>query len=213
VLCALGRVANVEALALVAAGLGTTPRGLLQVDEHCRTKVPHIYAVGDVSGPPSLASSAMEQGRRAVRHALGLSSGERSDLVPFCAYTIPEIASAGLSEAEATAQYGSCFVGRAPYRELARAHIAGYGEGMVKLVVAPDGKKLLGVQVVGDSASELVTVGQMALLGGLEVETFVEATFNYPTLAEGYRVAALDALKRVAAAGRISQVGLEAAAE
>jgi len=208
-LCALGRVANVGSLDLPAAGLATNARGIIPVDEHCRTAMPQVYAVGDVAGPPSLASSAMEQGRRAVRHALGLPNGGRSDLIPFCAYTIPEIASVGLSEAEATAKHGGALVGRAPYRELARAQIAAYGEGMVKLVATPDGKRLLGVQVVGDGASELVTVGQMALVGGLGVEAFVEATFNYPTLAEGYRVAALDALRRVVR----SDVGELAAAE
>lgn len=198
VLSALGRVANVEGLNLEVADVRVTARGLVAVDEHCRTNVKHIYAVGDVGGPPALASSAMEQGRRAVRHALGElnPSGPGGALLPFCAYTIPEIASVGLSESEAIDRHGGAVVGRAPYSELARGHIAALDAGMIKLVADPAGRKLLGVQIVGDGASELVHVGQMALLAGFDVDMFVEATFNFPTLAEGYRVAALDVLKR-----------------
>lgn len=198
VLSALGRVANVERLGLEIPGVAVTPRGLVAVDENCRTNVKHIYAVGDVGGPPSLASSAMEQGRRAVRHALGQDNLQNASgaLLPFCAYTIPEIASVGLSEEEAITKYGAAVVGRAPYSELARAHIAALDDGMIKLVADADGKKLLGVQIVGDGASELVHVGQMAILAGFDVDMFIEATFNFPTLAEGYRVAALDVAKR-----------------
>lgn len=198
VLSALGRVANVEGLGLDVVGVTLTSRGIVAVDESCLTNIPHIYAVGDVAGPPALASSAMEQGRRAVRHALGqpLSSAGAAGALPFCAYTIPEIASVGLSEAEAIAKFGGAVVGRAPYGELARAHIAALDDGMIKLVADPSGKKLLGIQIVGDGASELVHVGQMALLAGFEVDLLVEATFNFPTLAEGYRVAALDVVKR-----------------
>lgn len=200
VLSALGRVANVEGLGLDAVGVTLTNRGLVAVDAHCRTNVPYIYAVGDVGGPPSLASSAMEQGRRAVRHALGEdrvhdAKASSSDL-PFCAYTIPEIASIGLSEAEAQAKYGAVIVGRAPYAELARAHIAAMDAGMIKVIADPEGRRILGVQIVGENASELVHVGQMAILAGFEVDVLVEATFNFPTLAEGYRVAALDVVKQ-----------------
>lgn len=199
VLSALGRVANVEGLGLEIPGVALTARGLVAVDGACRTNVPHIYAVGDVGGPPSLASSAMEQGRRAVRHALGHDSPvspEATGLLPFCAYTIPEIASVGLSEDEVVAKHGSALVGRAPYSELARAHIAALDAGMIKLVAEPGTRRLLGVQIVGESASELVHVGQMAILAGFAVDTFIEATFNFPTLAEGYRVAALDIFNR-----------------
>lgn len=198
VLSALGRVANVEGLNLAAAGIGLTPRGIVATDADCRTSVPHVYAVGDVAGPPSLASSAMEQGRRAVRHALGevVSSAASGGPLPFCAYTIPEIASIGLSEAEAIAAHGGAVVGRAHYGELARAHIAALDSGMIKLVADPAGRKIVGVQIVGDGAAELVHVGQMAILAGFEVDVLVEATFNFPTLAEGYRVAALDVVKR-----------------
>ena len=200
VLSALGRVANVESLGLEKVGVNLTARGLVAVDEHCRTNIHHVYAVGDVGGPPALASSAMEQGRRAVRHALGetivLGSKASASDLPFCAYTIPEIASIGLSESEAIAKYGSAIVGRAPYAELARAHIAAMDAGMIKVIADPSGQRILGVQIVGENASELVHVGQMAILAGFEVDVLVEATFNFPTLAEGYRVAALDVVKQ-----------------
>ena len=197
VLCALGRIANVDRLGLAEIGVKTTSRGLVQVDEHFVTSVPSIYAVGDIVGPPALASTAMEQGRRAVRHALGRTENKSiADAIPFCAYTIPEITSVGLSEAEAVQKHGAIVVGRAKYAEIARAHVSAYGEGLIKLIAAPDGRKLLGVQVVGECASELVHVGQMALMAGFDVDMFIEATFNFPTLAEGYRVAALDVVRQ-----------------
>ena len=197
ILCAMGRLANVDRIGLAEVGVKTTSRGLVEVDEQGLTSVPSIYAVGDIVGPPALASTAMEQGRRAVRHALGLEPDRSAaSAIPFCAYTIPEIASVGLSEAEAVAKHGSAVIGRAPYSEIARAHVSAYGEGLIKLVASADGRKLLGVQVVGESASELVHVGQMALIAGFDVDVFVEATFNFPTLAEGYRVAALDVIRQ-----------------
>jgi NAD(P) transhydrogenase len=197
VLCALGRIANVDRLGLDAIGVKTTARGFVQADEHLRTSVPSIYAVGDVIGPPALASSAMEQGRRAARHALGLPTDKSAiAMIPFCAYTIPEIASVGLSSAEAIAQNGAAIIGRAPYSEIARAHVSASGDGLIKLVASPDGRRLVGVQVVGEGASELVHVGQMTMLGNCEVDVLVEATFNFPTLAEGYRIAALDVIRQ-----------------
>jgi NAD(P) transhydrogenase len=195
-LCALGRVANVELLGLAAAGLETTPRGLIEVDEHCRTAVPGIYAVGDVIGPPALAATAVEQGRRAVRHALGLEVAEGQDIVPTGIYTIPEMASVGLTEAQALERHGDVLVGRAPFAEFARGQIAGDTSGLLKLVAAPDGRRLLGAHIVGEGATELVHVAQMAMLGGVEIETLVDTIFNFPTLAEAYRVAALDVLAR-----------------
>lgn len=197
VLCAMGRIANVDRLGLAEIGVKTTARGLVEVDANGVTSVPAIYAVGDIVGPPALASTAMEQGRRAVRHALGLSADRSAaSAIPFCAYTIPEIASVGLTEAEAITKHGSAVIGRAPYTEIARAHVSAYGEGLIKLVASADGRRLLGVQVVGECASELVHVGQMALLAGFDVDVFIEATFNFPTLAEGYRVAALDVVRQ-----------------
>jgi NAD(P) transhydrogenase len=197
-LCALGRVANVEDLGLAAAGIELTPRGHVPVDADFRTRVPGIYAVGDVVGPPALAATAIDQGRRAVRHALGLARPELDEVVPVGIYTLPEIASVGLSEEQAVARFGTAFVGRARFAELARAHINGQTEGLLKLVAAPDGR-LVGAQVVGESAIELVHVAQMALVGRLGLEAFVDHVFNFPTMAEAYRVAALDATARMSA--------------
>ncbi|MBL8613857.1 MAG: Si-specific NAD(P)(+) transhydrogenase [Myxococcales bacterium] len=196
-LVALGRVANVRALAPEAAGLTVDRRGLLSVDEHCRTGAPGVYAVGDVIGPPALASSAVEQGRRAMRHALGLPAAPGHDLVPMAVYTIPEMSSVGLT-AEDAAKVGPCVVGRARFDELTRGHIAAAQDGLLKLVVAEEGRRLVGVQIVGEGAAELVHVGQMALLAKMPVDVFVDNVFNFPTLAEAYRVAALDAVRQLA---------------
>ena len=191
-LCCLGRVANLDGLGLENAGLAPTDRGLLGVDAHCRTTVHHIYGAGDVIGPPSLASSSMEQGRRAVCNALHLTLGEGADVIPAGIYTIPEMSQIGLTEAEATKKYGGCIVGRAKFEELARGQISAIEDGMLKLVADPGGKRILGVQILGEGACELIHVGQMALLDGAVVDTFVDNIFNFPTLAEAYRVAALD---------------------
>lgn len=195
-LVALGRAANIEGLNLAAAGLAPTPRGLLAVDELCRTAVPHIYAVGDVIGPPSLAATAMEQGRRAACAALGLPPGQPAEMIPIGIYTIPEMASVGLGEEEAARRAGGFLVGRSRFDEVARGQISGITDGLLKLIADPAGKKLLGIHIVGEGATELVHVGQMALLAGMDVDAFVENIFNFPTLAEAYRVAALDLVAR-----------------
>ncbi|NOT30400.1 MAG: FAD-dependent oxidoreductase, partial [Planctomycetes bacterium] len=150
-LCALGRVANVQDLDLGAAGLALTPRGHIPVDANLRTCVPHIYAAGDVLGPPALAATAMDQGRRAVRHALGLPLDNAGECIPVGIYTIPEIASVGLTEEQAREKYGSAFVGRAKFDELARAHINGTTDGLLKLVADPHGK-VVGAHIVGEAA-------------------------------------------------------------
>lgn len=195
-LCALGRVANVEGLGIERAGLATNERGHIPVDADCRTPVPHIFAVGDVIGPPSLASASMEQGRRAMRAALGLPLGASAELIPTGIYTIPEIASVGLSEAEATKRFGSCRVGRARFAELARGQIANSADGLLKLIAEPDTLRILGAQILGEGATELVHLAQMAAMSGLDAHMFVEKIFNFPTLAEAYRVAALDLLEQ-----------------
>jgi NAD(P) transhydrogenase len=138
----------------------------------------------------------MEQGRRAVCHALGVSANEALPLIPAGVYTIPEIASIGISEAEAIKAHGSALVGRARFEEIARGQIAAIEDGLLKLVVHPDGKRILGIQIVGEGASELIHVGQMAMLSGVGLDVFVDQIFNFPTLAETYRVAALDVLKQ-----------------
>lgn len=195
-LFALGRTANLEGLGVEAAGIATTKRGTIEVDECFRTSVAGVYAVGDVIGPPALAATAMEQGRRAACHALGLDAGGRGELIPVGVYTVPEMSSIGLDEEAATAKFGSAMVGRARFDELARGRIAGAEIGVLKLVCDPAGKKVVGVQVAGDGATELVHVGQMAMLGELDVDVFVEQALNFPTLAEAYRVAALDVINR-----------------
>lgn len=203
-LVALGRQPNVEDLNLSAAGLTATERGAIPVNEHCQTPVAHIYAVGDLIGPPGLASSSMEQGRRAACHALGLPVGNSADTTPMGIYTIPEISSVGLDEAAARKRDGAPMVGRARYTEIARAHIAGIEHGMLKLIADSTGTRLLGIQIVGDGACELIHVGQTALQHGATIDSFVDNVFNFPTLAEAYRVAALDILgqrrKQLAAA-------------
>ena len=197
-LVALGRQANVEDLRLSTAGLTVTAKGILSVNPFCQTEVPHIYAVGDMVGAPALASKAMEQGRRAVRHALNLPIGDAASTIPLGIYTIPEMASIGLDESSARERFRDPLIGRAKFEELARAQISGTGHGLLKMVADPAGERLLGVQIVGDSATELVHVGQLALQQGATIESFIDNVFNFPTYAEAYRVAALDILGQVA---------------
>jgi NAD(P) transhydrogenase len=192
----LGREANVAGLQLDAAGLAPNLRGLIEVDANCATKVSHIYAVGDVVGPPSLAATAMEQGRRAACHALGLPVPGSAEVVPAGVYAIPELATIGLTEAQARERHGGAVVGRARFAELARGQISGIEDGLLKLVCDGAGKRVLGVQIVGEGAAELVHVGQVAIVAGWDADAFVDHVFNFPTLAEAYRVAALDVCKR-----------------
>ncbi len=203
VLCALGRVPNLGRLQLDRAGLETTARGHLTVNPHGETAVPGIYAAGDVIGPPALASTSMEQGRRAARHALGRPvPDEEFGMVPCGIYTIPEIGSVGLSEAAAREKHGDILVGRAPFRELARGMIQGAEEGFLKLIADSTGQKLLGCHSLGEGSAELVHLGEMAMLGGLGPEVFLDRTFNFPTLAEAYRVASLNLLSAEGASTR-----------
>lgn len=192
----LGREANFRGLDLHNAGLAPTPRGLLAVDAHGRTLVPHVYAVGDVIGPPALAATAMAQGRRAAAHAFGITLPTSATLVPAGVYAIPEIATVGLTEAQAREQTGGAIVGRARFSEVARGQISGIEDGLLRLVCDGAGKQLLGVAVVGEGATDLVHLGQLALIAGLEVDHFVDNVFNFPTLAEAYRVAALDVFEQ-----------------
>ncbi len=190
-LVALGRVANVERLDLAAAGLGTSARGHLEVDANLCTKVPGIYAVGDVIGPPALAASSMDQGRRAVRHILGLGTVSTVDCTPSGIYALPEMACVGIDEAAARKQFGGAVIGVANFSDLARGRINGVRDGKLKLVADAQGRRLLGAQIVGEGATELVHVAQMALIGGMDIDVFVDHVFNFPTFAESYRLAAL----------------------
>lgn len=189
-LCAAGRLANVKGLELENAGLALNERGLISVDESLCTEVDNIYAAGDVIGPPSLASASMEQGRRAACNALGIEIGSMSQLIPAGIYSIPELSSVGLTEKQAREQYGTILVGTAQFSEVARGQISGNTEGMLKIVADAEGKKILGVMLVGEGSTEVVHIGHMAMLSDAEVDIFVESTFNFPTLAEAYRIAA-----------------------
>ena len=191
-LVAVGRQANIEGLNLEATGLTVTDKGTLIVNEHCQTAVPHIYGVGDLIGPPGLASSAMEQGRRAVCHALSLPEGQSADIIPVGIYTIPEISSVGLDETAGRKRYRDIMIGRARFNEIARGQISGIQNGLLKMIADPTGQYLLGVQIIGEGATELIHVAQLALQHAATVDSFVENIFNFPTLAESYRVAALD---------------------
>ncbi|MEP7052368.1 MAG: Si-specific NAD(P)(+) transhydrogenase [Pseudomonadota bacterium] len=190
--CALGRLAQVQGLGADVAGIGLTSRGLIAVDEHCRTATPHIYAVGDVIGPPALASTSMAQGRRAVCHAFGAEVGSALEATPTGIFTIPELASVGLTEAEAKERFGSAQVGRARFNEVARGQISAAEDGLLKLVAHPETGVILGAHAAGETAADLVHIGQMAILGGMTFHTFIDAIFNFPTYAESYRIAALD---------------------
>jgi NAD(P) transhydrogenase len=197
-LVALGRQANIEDLALSAADITVSDKGLIPINQYCQTNIDHIYAIGDMASGPALASKAMEQGRRAVRHALNLPIGDAASTIPLGIYTIPEMASIGLDEKSARERYKDPLIGRAKFEEIARAQISGAGYGLLKMVADPEGERLLGVQVVGDSATELVHLGQLALQGSATVESFIDNIFNFPTYAEAYRIAALDILGQVA---------------
>jgi NAD(P) transhydrogenase len=190
-LCAAGRLANVGGLKLDNIGLSLNSRGLISVDEYIQTEIPSVYAAGDVIGPPALASTAMEQGRRAMGNAYDLSFGKMSHLIPTGIYGIPELSAVGLSEAAAREQFGDVIIGKALFEEIARGQISGIQDGMLKIVCDPAGESILGVMIVGEGATELIHIGQMAMLSKAHVDIFVESIFNFPTLAEAYRVAAL----------------------
>lgn len=190
-LSAAGRVANVEGLAIEKAGLSLSDRGVIPVDNNLQTEVAGIYAAGDVIGPPSLASASMEQGRRASCSALGIELNAMTDTIPAGIYAIPELSTVGMSENEAVEKYGDPIVGVANFEEVARGQISGIQDGMLRMVADPTGTDLLGVQIVGEGATELIHIGQMGLLSGMKIDAFVENIFNFPTLAEAYRVAAL----------------------
>ena len=194
-LCALGRVANLDGLDLGNAGLQASDRGIIPVGSDYRTTVPTIFAAGDVIGPPSLASASQNQGRCAVDFALGRTPSQPVELIPMGIYAIPEMSQIGLTEEQARQKHGGAIVGRAPFSEVARGQIAAIQDGLLKLVAAPDGRKLLGVQVVGEGAAELVSIGQTALLVGADVDLFADNTYNFPTMAEAYRVAALEIVR------------------
>jgi NAD(P) transhydrogenase len=194
VLVAAGRQSNTGTLNLPAAGVATGKRGVIPVDENYRTNVEHIYAAGDVIGFPALASTSMEQARRAIRHALGIKASLLSPLLPNGIYTIPEVSMVGETEESLKKQGVDYVVGRATYEDNARGRIIGDKEGFLKLLFRRENMKLVGVHVMGEQATEIVHIGLMAMMTESPAEIFVEACFNVPTLSMLYKTATLSAL-------------------
>lgn len=193
VLYCLGRTGNHEALNLAAVGLKPDNRGQLSVDSNYQTSVPSIYAVGDIIGPPALAASSSEQGRLAVLHAFTGEKAMFPDTFPYGIYTIPEISSVGMQESHLQKRNIKYVVGKAPFPVLARGKMLNDEFGFLKLIVHKKTRRVVGVHVIGTSATELVHIGQVAMAFGATVDFFIDNVFNYPTLAEAYKVAALNA--------------------
>ncbi|GAB3666231.1 Si-specific NAD(P)(+) transhydrogenase [Actinocorallia lasiicapitis] len=204
VMYSAGRQGKTAELQLEAAGLEADDRGRISVDGNFATTVPHIYAVGDVIGFPALAATSMEQGRLAAQHACGEPVADMHELQPIGIYTVPEISFVGRSEDDLTRERIPFEVGISRYRELARGQIIGDSYGMLKLLVSPEDRRLLGVHVFGTGATELVHIGQTVMGLGGTVDYLVNAVFNYPTLAECYKVAALDAMNKMRAISRLT---------
>ncbi len=203
VMYSAGRQGATEELCLDRAGLEADRRGRIQVDEFYRTAVDHIYAVGDVIGFPALAATSMEQGRLAAMHAMGESVISLPELQPIGIYTIPEISYVGRTEADLTAESIPYEIGLSRYRELARGQIVGDSYGMLKLIVHATDRSILGVHVFGTGATDLVHIGQAVMGCGGTVDYLVNTVFNYPTLSEAYKVAALDATNKLRVLDRL----------
>lgn len=198
VLFAAGRMGATDTLNLPVVGLEPDSRGRLKVNpETFQTSVPHIFAAGDVVGFPSLASTSMEQGRIAARVAIGAIAKEPQKYFPYGIYAVPEISTCGLSEEEVKERGIPYECGIARFRETSRGHIMGLDTGLLKMIFSLKTRRLLGVHIVGEGATELVHIGQAVLNLKGTVEYFVENTFNYPTLAEAYKIAGLDAWNRM----------------
>jgi NAD(P) transhydrogenase len=198
VLYSAGRAGNTKGLGLDKAGITMDARGRIVVNAHFQTAQPHIYAAGDVVGNPALASVSMEQGRVAVCHAFGLPYKTRvAPLTPYGVYTIPEISMVGATEEELKAKGVAYEVGRARYEHNARGQIIGETDGTLKLLFERESKKLLGVHIIGDRATELIHIGQMVMVTNGTIDVFIDSVFNVPTLAELYKYAAYDGLGRL----------------
>lgn len=196
-LYALGRVANVDSLQIENAGIAINSRGYVPVNALFQTTTPHIYAVGDVIGGPCLASTSMEQGRLAARHAFGSETHHFPTFYPIGIYTIPEISCCGYTEDELKQMGYHYEVGRAYYYEIARSHIVGSNVGMFKILFHAETLEILGVHVIGQGATEVIHIGQLAISFRARIDYFVDQVFNYPTYAEGYRIAALNGINKI----------------
>jgi NAD(P) transhydrogenase len=199
VMYSAGRSGQTEFLDVEKAGLETDSRGRIFVDDEFRTKVDHIYAVGDVIGFPALAATSMDQGRLAAYHAFGEPCKGMTELQPIGIYSIPEVSYVGATEVDLTRDSVPYEVGVSRYRELARGQIAGDSYGMLKLLVSTEDLKLLGVHIFGTNATELVHIGQAVMGCDGTIEYLVNAVFNYPTFSEAYKVAALDVMNKMRA--------------
>jgi NAD(P) transhydrogenase len=196
-LYSIGRTGATARLNLAAAGLKADGRGRIKVNEHFQTEVPNVYAAGDVIGFPSLASTSLEQGRLAACFAFGIEAKSTPELFPYGIYTIPEISYVGKNEEELTEANVPYETGKANYREIARGQIIGDSIGMLKLLFHRETREILGVHIIGESASELVHIGQAVMSLNGTIDYFVNTVFNYPTLAECYKNAALDGVNRL----------------
>jgi NAD(P) transhydrogenase len=193
----VGRQCNSDSLDLAQAGLTADARGHIAVNPSCQTAVPHIFAAGDVIGFPALASAAMEQGRMAATCMFDETKCFLLGILPYGIYTIPEISMAGKTEAELTAAKVPYEVGHARFAEIAKGQMVGDSTGMLKLIFSPDTLKLLGVHVIGESATEIVHIGQAVMSLNGTIAYFRDTVFNYPTFAEAYKVAALNGLNKL----------------
>jgi len=215
VLFAAGRVGATDTLGLDTCGIAADTRGRIAVDAKTfQTNVSHIYAVGDVIGFPSLASTSMEQGRIAACHAFGEPAHAPPEFFPYGIYSVPEISTVGMTEEEVRKRGIPYECGVARFRETSRGHIMGLSSGFLKMIFALETRRLLGVHIVGEGATELIHIGQAVLNLGGTLDYFVENTFNYPTLAEAYKIAALDVWNRMAKgqpSARVTQTALERA--
>jgi NAD(P) transhydrogenase len=204
VLYSAGRQGATDDLNLEAVGIHADQRGRIEVGPDFRSPAPHVFAVGDVIGFPSLAATAMEQGRIAALHAFGQEVRAAQGLLPIGIYTIPEISFVGRTEEELTDSATPYELGISRYRELARGQILGDSHGMLKILVSPEDRRLLGVHVLGTGATEVVHIGQAVMGTGGTLDYLLDSVFNYPTLAESYKVAALDAQNRLNATSRFT---------
>ena len=198
VLYSIGRTGATKSLNLESCGLQVDGRGRLKVNEHFQTDVPHIYAVGDVIGFPSLASSSMEQGRLAASHAFEEGKQTLAEFFPYGIYSIPEISTVGKTEEELTEAGIPYEIGKANYNEVARGQIIGDEIGLLKVIFHLETRKILGIHIIGGGASELIHIGQAVISFEGTLDYFLDTVFNYPTLAESYKIAAMDGLNRIA---------------
>jgi NAD(P) transhydrogenase len=196
-LYAAGRSGATEELQLERVGIHADSRGRLKVNKHFQTTQPHIYAAGDVIGFPSLASASMEQGRLAACHAFEIPTDYQPELLPYGIYTVPEISMVGRTESDLVKEGIPYEIGEARYREIARGQILGDRVGLLKLIFHQKTRQLLGIHAIGQGATEIIHIGQVALAFNAPIDFFISNTFNYPTLAECYRVAALDGYNKL----------------